>query len=103
MTVNDWYNGRYYFLNLSSLSSEELLILWKFTRTIDTIYGWRCWTLTENEVRFSERLFYEDLDLKLEFMKIIGIIDERISKQKFRKSVEDNLLMKHKNHYDIEI
>ena len=100
MTVNDWYNGKYYFLKLSGLSSNELMILWRFTRTIDTTYGWRYWALAEDEVRFSENLFYENLDLKIEFMKIIGIIEARIDKQNFRKAVEDNFLMKQKNHYD---
>ena len=100
MTVNDWYNGKYYFLKLSGLSSNELMILWRFTRTIDTTYGWRYWALTEDEVRFWESLFYENLDLKIEFMKIIGIIEARIDKQNFRKAVEDTFLMKQKNHYD---
>ena len=100
MNVNDWYNGKYYFLKLSTLSFDELMILWKFTRAIDETYGWRYWTLANDEVRFSEKLFYECLDLKLEFMKIIGIIEARIDKQQFKKIVEDNMLQKQKPYYD---
>lgn len=100
MTVNDWYNGKYYFLKLSILSPDELLILWRFTRTIDVTYGWRYWALTDDEVQFTENLFYENLDLKIEFMKIIEMIEARIEKQNLRKSVEDNMLTKQKNHYD---
>lgn len=101
ITVNDWYNGRYYFFKLSILSPDELIIIWRFTRTIDTTYGWRYWTLSDDEVRFAESLFYESLDLKIEFLKIVGIIESRIEKQNLQRSVEDNMLMKQKNHYEI--
>lgn len=98
MTVNDYYNGRYYFLRLNGLTVDEMLILWKFTRKIDQTYGSSYWALSDNEVRFSEKLFYVSLDFKIEFLRIIGIIEARIDRQNIKQAVEENMLLK--KHFD---
>ena len=104
MNVNDWYNGRYYFIKLNGLSMNEILILWRFIRKIDQTFGCRYWALTDTEVRFSENLFYASLALKIEFMHIVGIIEERMERQSMKQAVEEDLLQKQKKHFDsIEI
>ena len=73
-----WFDSQNYLLNLELMNQTELITLLRFLHFFTEKMEYQCWTIKDNILIIPSGYLDWDLDCRLAFVHLVGIIENRI-------------------------
>ena len=95
----DWIGQNVYHLDLSILTREEIIELWKLSEEISVHWGHVAW-FKRGHIVFAQFPFYQDLELKIKLFHIVKEVEARVNEKSTYGQDEDSRMIQKVSYFD---